>query len=246
MSSVAGQTTYLVELKNRIQLAERTMAFEFEKPQCFTFKGGQSIDVTLINPPETDGEGNRRAFSLASAPHERLLSVATRMRDTAFKRVLGALPTGSQVKIDGPFGNLVLHHDEARAAVFLAGGIGITPMRSMLLQATREHLRHRVFLFYSNSRPENAPFLEELDRLQRQNPNYTFVPTMTAIRGSDRSWQRETGQIDQVMLAKHLEGVASAIYYMAGPSGMVRAMHTLLNSMGVDDDDIRTEEFVGY
>ena len=246
MSPAASQTTYLVELQDRRQVAERTMAFQFERPEGFTFTAGQSIDMTLINPSETDGEGNGRAFSIASAPDEGLLLVATRMRDTAFKRVLGAMPIGSQVKIEGPFGNLVLHHDHARAGVFLAGGIGITPFRSILLRAAREQLPHRLFLFYANRRPEDAPFLQELEALQRQNPSYTFVPTTTDMSRSDRSWQGETGRINQEMLAKHLKSAASPIYYMAGPPGMVGAMRTLLNSMGLNDDDIRTEEFAGY
>ena len=246
MSPAASQTTYLVKLKDRRQVAERTMAFQFEKPEGFTFTAGQSIDLTLMNPLETDGEGNGRTFSIASAHDEDMLLVATRMRDTAFKRVLGTMPIGSQVKIEGPIGNLVLHNDQARAGMFLAGGIGITPFRSILLQAAREQLPHRLFLFYANRRPQDAPFLQELEALQRQNPSYTFVPTMTDMSRSDRSWQGETGVINQEMLAKHLKSAASPIYYMAGPPGMVRAMRTLLNSMRVDDGDIRTEEFAGY
>jgi ferredoxin-NADP reductase len=246
MSPAASQTAYLVKLKDRRQVAERTMAFQFEKPEGFTFKAGQAIDMTLINPSETDGEGNGRAFSIASAPDEEMFLVATRMRDTAFKRVLGTLPIGSQVKIEGPFGNLVLHNDQARAGVFLAGGIGITPFRSILRRAAREQLPHRLFLFYTNRRPEDSPFLQEVETLQRQNPSYTFVATMTDMSRSDRSWQGETGRINQAMLTKHLKSLASPIYYIAGPPGMVRAMRTLLNSMRVDDGDIRTEEFAGY
>jgi ferredoxin-NADP reductase len=176
MSPVPSQTTYLVKLKDRRQVAERTMAFQFEKPEGFAFKAGQFIDMTLINPSETDGEGNGRAFSIASAPDEGMLLVATRMRDTAFKRVLGAMPIGSLVKVEGPFGKLVLHNNQTRAAVFLAGGIGITPFRSILLRATRERLPHRLFCFYANRRSEDAPFLRELEALQRNNPSCTFVP----------------------------------------------------------------------
>ncbi len=97
--------------------------------------GGQSMDMTLVYPPETDSEGNTRAFSIASAPHEETLMVGTRMRDTAFKRVLETMPLGTAVKIEGPFGNLILHNNAARTAVFVSGGIGITPFRSMLLRA---------------------------------------------------------------------------------------------------------------
>lgn len=245
MTVVVNPNMYQVKLTKRYEVAERTMAFQFEKPEGFTFKAGQFVDMTLLNPSETDGEGNRRAFSIASAPDEDMLLVATRMRDTAFKRVLGTMPIGSQVRVEGPFGNLVLHNDQARAGVFLAGGIGITPFRSMMLRATKELLPHRLFLFYSNRKPEDAPFLQELEALQLQNRSYIFVPTMTDMSRSDCSWQGETGRINQTMLAKHLKS-ASPIYYMAGPPRMVKGLHTLLTETGVDDDDIRAEEFAGY
>jgi ferredoxin-NADP reductase len=175
-----------------------------------------------------------------------MLLVATRMRDTAFKRVLGTMAIGSQVKVDGPFGNLVLHNNQARAAVLLAGGIGITPFRSILLRATRERLPHRLFCFYANRRPEDASFLQELEALQRDNPGWRFVPTMTDMSQADRSWRGETGRIDQAMLAKHLNSAVSPIYYIAGPPGMVKGLHTMLNEADVCDDDIRTEEFAEY
>jgi ferredoxin-NADP reductase len=148
-------------------VAEGTLAFHFERPAGFQFKAGQFVNVTLVEPPETDAEGNSRSFSMASAPFETDLIVATRIRDTAFKRVLKAMPTGSEVSIAGPFGSFTLRQN-SRPAVFLAGGIGITPFRSMLLQAARERLSRRLFLFYSNRRPEDAPFLDELsDSKQR-------------------------------------------------------------------------------
>lgn len=134
---------YEVQLKNRQEVAEGTMAFSFEKPAGFEFKAGQFIDVTLIDPPETDAEGDTRGFSIASAPYEEDLMVATRMRDTAFKRVLKTMPLGTEVRIEGPFGSLTLHNNVARPAVFLAGGIGITPFRSILLQAAKDKLPHR-------------------------------------------------------------------------------------------------------
>ena len=246
MDVAANTTTYLVKLQECREVADRTMAFWFDRPANFTFMAGQSIDMTLINPSETDGEGNRRAFSIASAPDEGMLLVATRMRDTAFKRVLGAMLVGSQVKIEGPFGNLVLHNNQTRAAVFLAGGIGITPFRSILLRAVKELLPHRLFLFYSNRRLEDAPFLEELLVMQRHNRNYIFVPTMTDMGRSHRPWLGETRVITQEMLAKYVKSPVSPIYYLAGPPAMVSAIRALLNGMGVDDDDIRTEEFAGY
>lgn len=234
------------KLIRRQEVAERTVAFHFEKPPGWTFKAGQAIDLTLLESSETDEEGNTRALSIASAPHEEYLMVATRMRDTAFKRVLSAAATGTRVKIDGPFGNLILHNNAARPAVILAGGIGITPFRSMAFRAAREKLPHRIFLFYSNRRPEDAAFLEELQALEKQNPNYRFAPTMTGMTKSNRAWSGETGWINKQMLSRHLKDVQSPIYYIAGPPAMVKGLHTMLNESGIDDDDIRTEEFGGY
>jgi len=222
------------------------MAFRFERPQGWSFKAGQSIDMTLFDPPETDSEGNTRAFSIASAPHEDTLMVATRMRDTAFKRTLRTLPLGTAVKIEGPFGNLTLHNNAAKTAVLLAGGIGITPFRSTVFRAARENLPHRIFLFFSNRRPEDAPFLEELQKLEKQNPNYRLIATMTQMEKSNRPWDGERGLINKEMLANHLKDAASPIYYIAGPPRMVKGLREIANMMGADDDDIRTEEFAGY
>jgi ferredoxin-NADP reductase len=246
MSSAATWPIFMAKLKSREEVAEGTMAFHFEKPAGWTFKAGQFIDITLLEPPETDAEGNTRGFSIASAPQEETIMVATRLRDTAFKRVLKTVPLGTAVKIEGPFGNLTLHNNAARPAVMLAGGIGITPFRSILFRAAKENLPHRIFLFYSNHRPEDAPFLEALQKLEKENPNYKLIATMTDMEKSKQPWDGETGPVNKEMLERYLQRAGSPIYYVAGPAGMVKGLHTMLNQAGVDDDDIRTEEFVGY
>lgn len=172
--------------------------------------------------------------------------VATRMRDTAFKRVLQRLPIGAAVKIEGPSGTLTLHDDTTRAAVLLAGGIGITPFRSMLLCATKEKRPHRLILFYSNRRPEDAPFLNELQALERNNPHYTLIATMTDMTQSRRAWSGETGLITKEKLATYTKHAALPVYYIAGPPKMVKGLQTMLREIGIDDEDIRAEEFAGY
>jgi ferredoxin-NADP reductase len=246
MSSSATSSVSTCKLVSRLEVAERTMAFHFEKPAGWTFKAGQFVDMTLLAPSETDAEGNTRGFSIASAPQEGNLMVATRMRDTAFKRVLKAMPLGAMVKIEGPYGNLTIHNNAKRTAVLLAGGIGITPFRSIVFRAAKEKLAHRIFLFYSNRRPEDAPFLEELEALGEENPNYTIIASMTVMGKSHQPWQGETGLINKEMLARYVKDAVSPIYYIAGPPGMVKGLHTMLNEAGVDDDDVRTEEFAGY
>jgi len=168
------------------------------------------------------------------------------MRDTAFKRVLRTMPLETAVKIEGPSGDLILQNDPARAAVFLAGGIGITPFRSIVHWAAKEKLPNRIVLFYSNRRPEDAPFLAELRRLERVNPKYKLIGSMTEMEKSHQPWNGETGLIDQGMLRRHLKDAVSPIYYIAGPPAMVKGLHEMLSQAGLNDNDIRAEEFSGY
>lgn len=239
-------TIHTTPLIRHEEIAEGTMAFHFAKAPDFQFRAGQAMDITLLDPSESDGEGNTRTFSIASAPFDTDLMIATRMRDTAFKRVLRNAGAGLNVKIDGPSGSFLLHRKAEKPAVFLAGGIGITPFISIIRQATHEMAPHSLYLFYSNRRPEDAAFLEALMEAAKQNPNFHLIATMTEMDKSQREWKGETGFINKEMLAKHLPALQGPIYYLAGPPAMVTAMRGIVTAAGVDEDDIRTEEFAGY
>jgi ferredoxin-NADP reductase len=245
MTATVAWPTFETALVHRELVADRTMAFRFAKPADWSYRAGQFVDITLLDPPETDSEGNTRGFSISSAPHEDVIMITTRLRDTAFKRVLQAMPIGTAVKIEGPFGDLRLHH-AARPAVVLTGGIGITPFRSILLETIRAGgLPYPVVVLYANRRPEDAAFLDELRELARHDANLTFVPTMSGLDSAE-PWEGERGHIDASMLQRHLEGVTGPIYYLTGPPAMVNGLRTMLIDAGVDEDDIRTEEFTGY
>lgn len=237
---------YRAKLLNKETVAEGTMAFSFAKPAGFDFKPGQSSDLTLLDPPETDAEGNVRTFSIVSAPSESDLTFATRMRDTAFKRVLRDMSPGTEIKIEGPMGSFNLHKNPAKPAVFLAGGVGITPFMSMAREAARQKDPHQIYLFYSNRRPEDTAFLEELTVLQKENANFHLIATMVELDKSKQPWNGERGFIDAAMLNRHLPSLNGPIYYIAGPPAMVAAMRDMLAKAGVDEDDIRAEDFAGY
>jgi ferredoxin-NADP reductase len=245
MAATAAWPTFQAALVGRDLIAEQTMAFRFAKPADWTYRAGQFVDITLLDPPETDVRGNTRGFSISSAPGENVIMITTRLGIAAFKRVLLAMPLGTPVKIEGPFGDLRLHH-AARPAVVLTGGIGITPFRSILIETIRNGgLPYPVVVLYANRRPQDAAFLEELRALAMQDANLRFVPTMSGLDASD-PWEGERGHIDTSMLARHLEGLTNPIYYLTGPPGMVHGLRAMLIEGGVDEDDIRTEEFTGY
>ncbi len=249
-----GQTTklssYEIALKSKRQIAQNTYAFVFEKPKVFKFKAGQHIRLTLLEPSETDDKGSSRFFSVASSPKESDLEIAMRMRDTAFKRVIGRMPPGSkviiQMMIHSHRGSFTLHDDNSKPAVFLVGGIGIAPAFSIIKDTLERKLQHKLYLFYSNRRPEDAPYLKELKTLEKQHPAFKLIATMTESEKSAKSWRGETSHIDQVMLRKYLGNLKSPVYYIAGLPEMVNSMKTLLVRVDVKVDNIRAEEFAGF
>ncbi len=220
-----------IVLRRRQEVAERTLAFYFDKPAGFSHEAGQNALFSLPSGTES------RTFTIASAPHERELMIATRMRDSPFKRSLAELPVGGGLKIDGPSGLMVRHEDDSRPAVFLAGGIGITPFLAMARDADARRLRHRITLIYSNRRPQDAAFLAELQRMPLH-----MVATMTDAP----EWKGEKRRISRELLAEHVPDLLAPVYYFAGPLRMTMAVQGMLAEIGVKEEDMRSEEFYGY
>jgi ferredoxin-NADP reductase len=155
------------------------------------------------------------------------------------------MPTGSPVTIEGPCGNLSLHEDSSRPAVLIAGGIGITPFRSVVLDAATHGRRHRLCLFYSSRRAAEAAFMAELTALEREHPRLTMIPTLTGL-DVPVDWAGETGPVTRDMLQRHLGDLSAPVYNLAGPPAMVHAMQGLLAEAGIRGGDVHAEDFRGY
>lgn len=233
-------------LKAHKTLCADTTAFYFEKPEEFEFEAGQFVNFTLLGPGRSDLKGNTRALSIASAPYERDIMVAMRLRDTAFKRTLNSLPIGAELLLQGPYGWMTLSKNGARPAVLLAGGIGITPFRSLVWNAAESLSPRRIFLFYSVQVPEEAAFLEELQEMERFNGRFKLICTVTQPEKARTRWQGETGRISIEMLSKWIPDLSVPIYYIAGPPAMVTGVRDMLMRSGISEEDIRAEEFAGY
>ena len=235
-----------VKLRAAHEVAAGTTAFHFDKPAGFAFEPGQAVDLVLPAAPEADAEALRHTFSLVSAPFEDELVIATRMRNSAYKRALAAMAPGGRAIVEGPSGSLTLDADRARGAVLVAGGIGITPFISILRQAAHDRSAQRLALVYSNRRPEDAAFLAELQQLERDLPSFRLLATMTDMSRSVAQWPGETRLLDATLVADAAQGMARPIHYLVGPPGMVEAVRKSLSQAGIADDDIRSEEFYGY
>jgi ferredoxin-NADP reductase len=237
---------YQMTLVDRQRIARGTMTFWFDtNGGDYDFRAGQHADFAFLHPPAGDENDNLRTFSLANSPNDKgLVMIAMRMRDTSFKAALMSAALGTKFRVSRPRGSFTLHKDFARPAVFLTGGIGITPVRSILDWAAQERMPHKLYLFYSNREAVDAAFLEELEALSMRNPRFTLIPTIT--RQTYSAWRYEVGHINRQLLARYLTGLNRPVFYVAGPSGMVTSMTDLLRSTDVSDDDIRTEEFGDY
>lgn len=227
-------------------VAEGTMAFRFEKPAGFAFKPGQAIDLFLpVEPGQSESQSH--AFSIVAAPQESELVIATRMREgSAYKNALGSLEIGSPLELDGPFGSLTLHRKPERAALLVAGGIGITPFMSMLRNAAANPGAQELLLLYSNRRPQDIAFLAELEGLQERMVNFRLLATVTDMDGTPSIWKGAKGKIDSAFVSHAIQGLPDPIAYVSGPPALVQAMRSVLAGAGIDEDDIRSEEFFGY
>lgn len=220
--------------------ASATTPAEGKKP--FSFKPGQYCMLSL-------GEEEARSLSIACSPTRALsqnyLQFATRNTGSAFKKLWGELKPGDLVKISGPFGRFVLDETQPKIA-FLSGGIGITPVKSMLEYACDKQLPTKLVLLYSNRKPEDIPFRSELFELAAANPNFQLVHTLTQAEASQQPWDGRRGKINEALVKETLPGFSEWLYYSCGPPAMVGAMTQLLQGMGVAQERIKTENFEGY
>jgi ferredoxin-NADP reductase len=240
------------------------MSFRFnrsnhqQQEHYLNYKAGQYAVVDLGT--KEDPEGPVRSFTIASSPtEEEFILISTRIRDTPFKKKLANLDIGTPVNITAPLGKFVLPEDDnSRAVVFLSGGIGVTPFRSMVKYATDKQSPIKIMMFDSNRNEENILYKKEFDDCISKNKNLKIIHTITGegqeISSSssstvDDDWKRERGYINKVVLTKYMttDELDNSVFYICGPPGMLKAMQQLLlDEMHIPKERIKIEEFTGY
>ncbi len=235
-----------VELVSRDEIAQGTFRFRFTKPAELAFQAGQYVSLGIPDPPYRDKKGPRRPLTLASAPSDDVLEFAWRTSDSAFKTILAEAPLGSSYEVVGPIGAFVLHEDASIPAVFVAGGIGITPFRSMLRDVAARGLTHAITLVYCNRDPEGAAYLDELRELSARIPKLRLVLTMTRAEESKRGWDGLRRRVDLDFLREIVGDLNTPSFYVAGPSRIIAAVSEALAAAGVDPTRLKKDEFTGY
>src|SRR6058998_2332111 len=219
-------------------LTPSTHEIRIEKPKAFVFRPTQFTFLQL----KTDEGMDARPMSLASSPTRPHLEYAVRMSDSPYKRAFAALQPGDEVAVFGPIGDFVLH--ETRSAVFLAGGVGITPLKGMAEYAADKALPIPVRLVYSNRSEDEILYRRELEALETLNPHFRMLNTLT--RTTDRGWKGATARIDSKLLQEAARDLADPIYYVSGTPRMVVGTLRLLEGLEIPGADIEVEAFRGY
>lgn len=226
-------STFETTLIERRKVAENTLEVSFERPEGFSFRAGQYIQVGLPRLLHRDRKGASRVFSVASSPTtEGRISVAFRETGSGYKRTLGELPVGSPVMLQGPHGFCTLPSRPSRPIVLVAGGIGITPHLSMLRHAAEGSANAHITLLYANRSEASAAYLRELERLARRHEHISV--------------KRTFGLIDGAFLRQHIKDPNGHIWHIAGPPPMVDSVRNLLFPRGIDLRPVCYEEFIGY
>ncbi len=218
---------------SRRRIAEDVIEVSVTRPASFAFSAGQYLQIGVAGLHGRDPRGKSRVFSISSSPNDtETLTFAFRRSGSGFKRTLEQLPLGAPVRLSGPYGHVTLTHGSRRPRILLASGIGITPHLSMLRFAAEESLSIPLTLLYVVAARERAAYLDELEECARANGSMAF--------------HLRTGMLSAQDLSRARDEHPDALWYLSGSPGRVLQSLTALRRIGVRDDDLVTEEFVGY
>ena len=227
------------KIEDIIVRTHNVKSFRFARPHRFSYKPGQFAFVTV----EVAGQKIRKPLTLSSSPTELdHIEFTKKLTGHPFSDGLEALKIGDAVRLDAPYGNFALDGRFSRVAM-LAGGIGITPMRSMCKYCTDRNRDAVVALLYANNAEMDVVFRWELEEMVKQNRNLKVVFTLSEA-GPD--WKGHTGRIDVDMIREEVPDFLTAIFYVCGPPAMVDVMRTVLRDLGTSMDSIKTEDLIGY
>lgn len=224
---------FQVKLIEKRIIAPKTLEIKIEKPANFKFQAGQFCSLGILDEKFQDAKGSIRELSFSSSPNENLLTLALRMSNSAFKKNLDSISAGESLRLDGPYGNFTL--SKPKKCIFIAGGIGVTPILSIL----KTH-KSNAILFNINQTKSSDPYLNEIDKLIKSNSDLQLVNVYT------REYKPENNSLSAELFQKHIKNISESHFYIAGSSSFVRFIKNVLLKLDVKSSQIRTEEFFNY
>ncbi len=242
---VSPKRRLLLRLKERNRLSADTYEFVFPAPPKFSFRPGQYMEWTLGHH-HPDDRGNRRYFTIASAPTEHNLRFAVKLykNSSTFKRALMASNRDISLLASSVGGDFTLPDDPNQKCVFIAGGIGVTPFRSMIKYLLDQHQRRPITLFYAARSPEELIYRDVFDRAQAELGIRTIY-TLTESRSLPANWSGKVGRITPEMIRSVVPDYRQCIFYISGPRGMVDSFKDSVHGLAAEGLQIRTDYFAG-
>ena len=227
-------------LKTKL-ICENTYQLIFDKSGIdYDFSPGQYANFKLLYNADEDIKGNVRPFSFAGSPSNNELMIAVRKNESVFIENLLRLELGSEVIISAPMGNNIL--DDEKEKVFIAGGIGITPVRSILEYLSENNLNEKITLFYFNRDCSQTAFLDEFKKWDEEMDSFNFIPVIEDEK--DDNWKGETGLFNGIILKKYVENIYDKNFYLFGSNQMNESVKQLLKNAGVKGENIITEKTI--
>jgi ferredoxin-NADP reductase len=232
-------------LKRKTKLSGDTVDFAFTPPQPLAFAPGQYMEWTL-GYPHSDSRGNRRYFTLASSPTEQTLHLGVKFseRGSTFKKAMLAMNKQSTILAGQIAGDFTLPADPRQKLVFIAGGIGVTPFRSMLKYLVDTRQRRDIILIYANRTADDIVYNDVLDEAYLKLGIPT-VYTLTDTSAVPRDWSGGVGRIDAEMIARVVPDYRERTFYLSGPPEMVRSTEHALKTLHVSGSRIKKDFFPG-
>ena len=211
--------------------------FRLARPASFTFTAGQFLTVRVL----VDGQPHVRCYSISSSPEcPGYLEISVKRQGLVSGTLHATLRPGSQLLVKPPAGRFTYPAGDDRPVVLLGGGVGITPLVSMLRHAVAAEPGRPVTLLYSARGQRELAFLDELEWVSRRHPHVRVVCTVTE---PDSGWQDRVGRIDAPLIANYVPNAAHSVFLMCGPVAMIDGLRAVLRGMGVPDAQIRSEVF---
>lgn len=242
---VSPKTTLVLRLKRKIQLAPDIYDFIFATGKKFAFAPGQYMEWTLGHS-DSDSRGNRRYFTLASSPTEDHVRLGVKFYETSstFKQALLEMDEDTEIVASHVAGDFVLPRNPRRKCVFIAGGIGITPFRSMIKYLLDNRQPRPIVLFYANRTVSEIVYTDVFDRARRELGIKTIY-TVTEKSSVPASWQGQVGYITPQMIKANVPDYPDCIFYISGPLRMIESFHEILRQLHIPENHIRTDFFPG-
>lgn len=242
---VSPKTRLVLHLKKRRQIAPNAYEFLFTPSRKLAFAPGQYMEWTLGHE-EPDSRGNRRYFTLASAPTEADLRLGVRFSDrsSSFKQAMLVMDPHTEIIASQVAGDFTLPKNPNQKLIFIAGGIGVTPFRSMIKYLLDTHQRRPIVLFYGNRTIKDIVYKDVFDQAERESGIRTIY-TVEDPAGIQDGWMGLVGRITPKMIATYAPWYREAIFYISGPNVMVNAFQDILHRMDIPDSQIKTDYFAG-